>query len=86
MTIIRRESAADIESIRTVNRQAFGSDKEGRLFDLLSDGGFARESMVATLEEQFVGHILFSNLPIVTAEATIHGLSVAPLAVVPNRQ
>ena len=86
MTIIRRESAADIESIRTVNRQAFGSDKEGRLVDLMRDGGFARVSMVATLEEQFVGHILFSDLPIVTAEGTIHGLSLAPLAVVPNRQ
>jgi putative acetyltransferase len=86
MTIIRRESAADIESIRTVNRQAFGSDEEGRLVDLLRDGGFARVSMVATLDEQIVGHILFSDLPIVTAEGTIHGLSLAPLAVVPNRQ
>jgi putative acetyltransferase len=86
MTIIRRESAADIESIRTVNRQAFGSDEEGRLVDLLRDGGFARVSIVATLDEQIVGHILFSDLPIVTAEGTIHGLSLAPLAVVPNRQ
>jgi predicted N-acetyltransferase YhbS len=86
MTIIRRESAADIESIRTVNRQAFGSDEEGRLVDLLRDGGFARVSMVATLDEQIVGHILVSDLPIVTAEGTIHGLSLAPLAVVPNRQ
>jgi putative acetyltransferase len=86
MTIIRRESAADIESIRTVNCQAFGNDEEGRLVDLLRDGGFARVSMVATLDEQILGHILFSDLPIVTAEGTIHGLSLAPLAVVPNRQ
>ncbi len=34
MTTIRRETPADIESIRAVNRQAFGGEDESRLVDL----------------------------------------------------
>jgi putative acetyltransferase len=86
MTVIRLETAADIEAIREVNRQAFGGDEEGRLVDLLRDGGFARLSLVAIQDDQVVGHILFSDLPIETERGTIHALSLAPLAVLPGYQ
>lgn len=44
MPIIRSETPGDIEAIRTVHRQAFGGENEGRLVDLLRDGGFGRSS------------------------------------------
>jgi putative acetyltransferase len=86
MTFIRRETGADIDSIREVNRQAFGGEDECRLVDLLRDGGFARLSLVATSDGQAVGHVLFSDLPIETGRGTIHALSLAPLAVIPRFQ
>jgi putative acetyltransferase len=86
MTIIRRATAEDIESIREVNRQAFGGDDEGRLVDLLRDGGFARLSLVATLHDHVIGHILFSDLTIATGHGTIHALALAPMAVFPSEQ
>ena len=49
-------------------------------------GGYARLSLVADLGGQVVGHILFSDLPIVTATGTVPALALAPLAVTPSLQ
>lgn len=86
MKILRRESRADIPSIREVIDQAFEGENEGRLVDLLRDGGFARLSLVAVLDDQLIGHVMFSDLPIVTDHGIIHALSLAPLAVRPEYQ
>ena len=66
--LIRAESQSDHASIREVNRLAFGQDDEGRLVDALRDGGYARVSLVAEVDGQIVGHILFSDLPIVSLD------------------
>jgi putative acetyltransferase len=83
---IRPETAADHEAIRHVNRLAFGQDAEARLVDALRDGGYVRASLVAEKDEQVVGHILFSDLPIVTEAGTVAALALAPMAVVPEVQ
>jgi putative acetyltransferase len=83
---VRHEVAADHEAIRQVNQLAFGQDAEARLVDTLRDGGYFRLSLVAELAGQVVGHILFSDLPIVTAAGTVPGLALAPLAVLPEFQ
>jgi putative acetyltransferase len=86
MTVIREETADDHPAIREVNRLAFGREDEGRLVDALRDGGYARVSLVAEVDGQIVGHILFSDLPIVTPEGTVPALSLAPMAVIPSHQ
>jgi putative acetyltransferase len=63
---IRSETDADLESIRQVNRLAFGQDAEGQLVDALRDGGFVGLSLVAELDGQVVGHIMFSGIHIVS--------------------
>jgi putative acetyltransferase len=83
---IHKETANDLLAIREVNRLAFGRDDEGRLVDALRDEGFARVSLVAEVDGQIVGHILFSDLPIVTHEGTVMALSLAPMAVIPSHQ
>jgi putative acetyltransferase len=85
-TTVRAEAAEDLEAIREVNRQAFGGEDEARLVDVLRDGGYARVSLVAEEGGQVVGHLLFSDLPIVTQSGTLHTLALAPLAVLPTRQ
>jgi putative acetyltransferase len=84
--LIRPEMPADLDAIRHVNRLAFGQDAEARLVDALRDGGHVRASLVAGKDEQVVGHILFSDLPIMTEAGTVPALALAPLAVLPEVQ
>lgn len=83
---VREERPEDLEAIREINRQAFGRVDEARLVDALRDGGYTRLSLVAEEGGRIVGHILFSDLPIVTQSGTLHALALAPMAVLPNRQ
>ena len=83
---IRPETAADLAAIREVNRLAFGGEDEARLVDALRDGGYARVSLVAEEDGRVVGHILFSDLPIVTPGGTVEALALAPMAVIPSHQ
>jgi putative acetyltransferase len=84
--LIRPETSADYEAIGHVNRLAFGQDAEAWLVDALRDGGYLRVSLVAEQAGQVVGHILFSDLPIVTEVGTVPALSLAPMAVLPEFQ
>src|SRR5262245_67021 len=83
---IRRETSADHEAIRQVNRLAFGQEDEARLVDALRGGGYVRVSLVAEQAGQVVGHILFSDLPILTEAGTVPALALAPMAVLPEFQ
>jgi putative acetyltransferase len=83
---IRPETEIDYEAIRVVNQRAFGGDEEARLVDALRDRGYVRLSLVAEVDGRVVGHILFSELPIVTESGTVAALSLAPMAVLPEYQ
>jgi putative acetyltransferase len=83
---IRPEIPTDREEIWRIHQLAFGQPDEAKLVDALRDGGYGRVSLVAWLDEIAVGHILFSDLPIITPERVVPALSLAPLAVLPERQ
>jgi putative acetyltransferase len=85
--VIREEIPADHDAIREVNRQAFNGDAEATLVDRLRASGAVIVSLVAVQNGEVVGHILFSDLPIdYGATATIHAVSLAPMAVAPKFQ
>jgi putative acetyltransferase len=84
--LVRPETSADHESIQHVNRLAFGQDDEARLVDALREKGYVRVSLVAEVGGQIVGHILFSDLPIITGSGTVPALALAPMAVLPEFQ
>ncbi len=83
---VRLERPEDMEAIREVNRLAFGGEDEALLVDALRDGGCSRLSLVAEKDGKVVGHILFSDLPIVTQSGTLAALALAPMAVLPGHQ
>jgi len=83
---IRAETAADCDAVREVNRLAFGQEAEGRLVDRLRADGYVRVSLVAELDGRVVGHILFSDLTIITATEKIPAAALAPMAVIPDVQ
>jgi putative acetyltransferase len=80
---IREEAPGDAEAIRDLNRRAFGQDQEGNIVDALRANGAALLSLVATVEHQVVGHILYSPAS-VGDEVT--GAALGPMAVLPEHQ
>ena len=80
--VIREECGEDIEAIRDVNRRAFEQDHEGKIVDALRSNGAALLSLVAMVDDQVVGHIMYS--PITVGDLT--GAALGPMAVVPEYQ
>jgi putative acetyltransferase len=83
---MRPETSVDHRAIGHVCRLAFGQDAEARLVDALRDCGYVRASLVAEKDGQVVGHVLFSDLPVVTEAGTVSALALAPLAVLRKHQ
>ncbi len=84
--LIRPENDQDHDAVRQVNCSAFGQDGEARLVDGLRAGGCAPVSLVAEIDGKVVGHILFSDLSIVTESGNVAALALAPMAVLPKFQ
>lgn len=79
---IRDETTADIDSIRDVNRRAFAQEQEGNIVDALRSNGAALLSLVAIVDGEVVGHIMYS--PATVNETT--GAALGPMAVLPEFQ
>lgn len=84
--LVRPESEQDHDAVRQVNQLAFGQEAEARLVDALRAGRFAPVSLIAEVNGQVVGHIMFSDLSIVTETRTVAALALAPMAVLPDFQ
>jgi putative acetyltransferase len=84
--IVRQETPADWPAVRDVHRAAFGQKDEARLVDELRAAGCTRVSLVAEIGGNVVGHILFSEVRILTGRESIPAVSLAPMAVRPEWQ
>jgi putative acetyltransferase len=69
-----------------VNEAAFGRSGEADLVDRLRAEGAVLLSLVAEVDGQIVGHILFSRMTVETAQGPVAAVSLAPLAVLPSHQ
>ena len=86
MTAIRPEQPTDLPAIRRVNEQAFGRPNEAHLVDLLRANGRAAISLVATLGDEIVGHVMFSPISFDPPWPGVRALGLAPVAVLPTCQ
>lgn len=84
--VVRGENAEDYRAIRVVNEAAFGQVDEADLVDALRNEGVVLASFVAQLEDQIVGHILFSRMGIETGAGVVSAVALAPMAVLPEYQ
>lgn len=64
MVEIREERPDDVAAVRDLNRRAFGQDQESNIVDALRANGAALLSLVATVNDRVVGHIMYSPLSI----------------------
>ena len=86
MLTIRQETASDIEAVFRVERDAFGQEDEAQLVDALRAAGKCLLSLVADLDGELVGHILFSPMTIESGDAAYPAVCLAPLAVATAHQ
>lgn len=87
MVEIRRERPEDIPGIRDVNDRAFGRSEESTVVDRVREACEGVVSLVAVLEGQVVGHVLFSPARIeIGTGRDVFGMGLAPLAVLPEYQ
>ncbi len=86
--LIRQEEPADYAVIDEVNDLAFGQPNEAKLIRRIraTDGFDPRLSLVATADEEVVGHILFSSIRIDADGQSHSALALAPMAVRPDQQ
>ncbi|HTS51359.1 MAG TPA: N-acetyltransferase [Bryobacteraceae bacterium] len=83
---IRDEQPGDREQVRKVNETAFGRSDEADLIDRLLAEGAVLLSLVAEVDGQIVGHILFSRMTVETEQGPLAAVSLAPMAVLPEQQ
>jgi putative acetyltransferase len=84
--LVRDEQPCDREQVRKVNEAAFGRSDEADLIDRLRVEGAVVLSLVAEVDSQIIGHILFSRITVETAQGPIAAVSLAPMAVLPDHQ
>jgi putative acetyltransferase len=86
MITIREEVPEDIKAVREVYIGAFGQELEADLVDQLRQRCDDLLALVAVMEGRIVGHILFSPAVIERRKKTVHGMALAPMAVLPEYQ
>jgi putative acetyltransferase len=80
---VREEDPDDVAAVRDLNRRAFGQDQESNIVDALRANGAALLSLVATLNDRAVGHIMYSRAVI---GGSVRGAALGPMAVLPEFQ
>ncbi|MCX2979894.1 N-acetyltransferase [Halieaceae bacterium IMCC14734] len=87
--LIRKECAADCDSIRSITVSAFrgmpyaGGDEQD-VIDRLRSANALTLSLIAVIEEEVVGHIAFS--PATTSDGSCPWFALGPVSVIPERQ
>ena len=86
--IIRETKDADLKDILFIEREAFKSDKEANLTKEMLADPTAKPllSLIAIIENQPVGHILFTNGKISNNPNKVSISLLAPLAIIPQYQ
>ncbi len=84
--VIRPETPQDIAAIYQVNQLAFDRGNEARLVDSLRNSGAVTLSLVAQMDDEIVGHILFSPVTVLNSDGQWAAVALGPMAVLPAHQ
>jgi len=86
---IKQEIESDYSNVYELNRTAFEQESEPKLIELLrtSDAFIPELSLIATIDNNLVGHILFTKIIIKDDNGNeFNSLALAPMAVKPDLQ
>lgn len=82
----RIEAPEDREKVRQINIAAFGSPVEAGMVEALRESGEPVISLVAEIEGEVAGHIMFSPVTLVGEGQDKRLAGLAPMAVLPVHQ
>lgn len=83
--IVRDEHPRDRAAVRSVNLAAFGTSAEADLVDALRGQAHPIVSLVAEVDGEVVGHILFSPVTL-SGHPELRLMGLAPMAIAPAHQ
>ncbi|MBK7894272.1 MAG: N-acetyltransferase [Candidatus Promineifilaceae bacterium] len=83
---IRWETAVDAEKVYAIEAAAFGRPDEAALVQKLQQAGVDTISLVALLDDDLVGHVLFSPVTVKGDGGEFTAVALGPVAVSPNHQ
>jgi putative acetyltransferase len=85
---IRPEQPADIHEIYDLNKLVFGQDNEAKLVDHIRQGPnfLPQLSLVAFLDNELIGYILFSRITIANGDYRYQSLGLTSMVVHPSYQ
>ena len=83
---IRRERPEDTAGIRRVLLEAFGQPDEARIVESIRQRDDPVISLVALVDGELVGHIMFSPVTITSDDGQWLAAGLAPMAVLPSLQ
>ncbi len=86
MVSISVERPGQRDGVLALNRLAFEGDDEARIIEALTRDGLVVLSLVASDDDQVIGHILFSRLEVEMERRAIRAVALAPMAVHPDQQ
>ena len=84
--IIRPERRQDKQRIRQINVEAFGSEAESNLIEVLRNSGILLISLIAEVNGEVIGHILFSPVDLRGNKSNVSIAGLSPMAVMPKWQ
>ncbi len=84
--LIRSETAVDAANVYAVEAAAFGRPAEAELVQTLQQAGVDTISLVALLDDELVGHVLFSPVTVKSEDGGFTAVALGPIAVSPNHQ
>jgi putative acetyltransferase len=84
--MIRLETAVDAEKVYAVEAAAFGRPAEAELVQKLQQAGVDTISLVALLDGELVGHVLFSPVTVQNETGEFTAVALGPIAVSPHHQ
>jgi putative acetyltransferase len=83
---VRPERATDSAALRRLNEAAFGRPDEADLVQALAAANAVTLSLVAEIDDELAGHILFSPVVLDPEGGRSEVVGLAPMAVLPGRQ
>lgn len=83
---IENEQPQHHAEVFEVTRAAFAGDDEAHLVERLRADGLTRLSLVAIEDDEVVGHVLFTDLPVTVDARVLRALCLAPVSVRPDYQ
>jgi len=84
--MVRPETAVDAPKVYAVEAAAFGRSDEADLVQKLQQAGVDTISLVAVLDDELVGHVLFSPVTVKSEDEVFTAVALGPIAVSPHHQ